>query len=127
MTAERHRGRGHHSEVLVKVNAWVDSGVAPLVVALSSRPELVTVDSCQESSDPAAAYVAFVTRGTSVAKAAARLARELARAAPDAHYLVRLEWVAGGRRPIGSLVVMPDSVAAVAAAIRGLPTHRRTL
>ena len=113
--------------MLVKVNAWVDSGVAPLVVALSSRPELVTVDSCQESSDPAAAYVAFLARGTSIAKAAARLARELARTVPDAHYLVRLEWGAGVRQPIGSLVVMPDSVATVAAAIRGLPTHRRTL
>lgn len=83
--------------MLVKVNAWVDSGVAPLVVALSSRPEMITVDSCQESSDPAAAYVAFVTRGMSVGKAAARLARELARAVPDAHHLVRLEWGAGGK------------------------------
>jgi hypothetical protein len=47
--------------VPVKVNAWVDSGVAPLVAALSRRPELITVDSCEESSDPAAAYVSFVT------------------------------------------------------------------
>lgn len=126
MTAERQRGTGRHSEVPVKVNAWVDSEVAPLVVALSRLPEVITVDSCQESSDPVAAYVAFITRGTSVAKATARLARELARTAPDAHYLVRLEWVAGGRRPIGSLVVAPDSISAVAAAVRALPTRRRT-
>lgn len=126
MTAKRQRTKGRHSEVPVKVNAWVDSGVAPLVAALSRRPGLITVDSCEESSDPAAAYVSFVTQGVGVAKAASRLARELARAAPDAHYLVRLEWVAGGRGPIGSLVVAPDSILAVAAAIRVGPTRRRT-
>lgn len=126
MTLRQVPGRRSHREVPVKVNAWVDAGVAELVEALSVQPGLVTVDSCQESSDPGAAYVMFVAHGHSVIKAARRLARELSRSLPDEHYAVRLEWVAGGRRPAGYLIVAPGSEREVAAAIRGLPSSHRT-
>jgi hypothetical protein len=36
-----------HRQVAVKVNAWADEGVAPLVEALSEFPGVLTLDSCQ--------------------------------------------------------------------------------
>lgn len=46
-----------HREVPVKVNAWVDEGVADLVSALSEIEGLVTLESCQGS--PGDAFVYF--------------------------------------------------------------------
>ena len=45
---------GGHQQICVKVNTPVDSGVAHLVEALSSFPELCTLSSCQ-----GAAFVSF--------------------------------------------------------------------
>ena len=36
-----------HTEIPVKVTAWIDEGVAPLVEALNEFPQVVTLDSCQ--------------------------------------------------------------------------------
>ncbi len=48
-----------HVEIFVKVNARVDSGVAPLVDALSSIPGLETLESCQGDPPDRMAYVFF--------------------------------------------------------------------
>lgn len=48
-----------HTEIFVKVNAPVDSGVAPLVEALSFIPELETLESCEGEPDGKMAYVFF--------------------------------------------------------------------
>jgi hypothetical protein len=47
-----------HNEIPVKVNAFVDEGIADLVEVLSEVPELVTMESCQGSSEHDA-YVFF--------------------------------------------------------------------
>lgn len=47
-----------HREVAVKVNAYVDEGIADLVSALSEVPGLVTMESCQ-GGDGQDAYVHF--------------------------------------------------------------------
>lgn len=47
-----------HREVPVKVNAFVDEGVAELVEALSAIPRLVTLESCQ-GGDGRDAYIIF--------------------------------------------------------------------
>jgi hypothetical protein len=36
-----------HAEIPIKVNAWVDEGVAPLVAALNELENVVTVASCE--------------------------------------------------------------------------------
>lgn len=36
-----------HTQVPVKVNAWVDEGIAPLVEALCEHPDVVTYSSCE--------------------------------------------------------------------------------
>ena len=47
-----------HKEVQVKVNVWVDSGVAPLVKALSLFAEVETLNSC-EGTKSEDAYIYF--------------------------------------------------------------------
>lgn len=51
-----------HKEVLVKVNARCDEGIAPLVQALSKIPELETLESCQGEPGEAHAFVVFTMR-----------------------------------------------------------------
>jgi len=48
-----------HREVSVKVNAWVDEGIADLVTALSEIEGLVTLESCQGGSSEHDAFVIF--------------------------------------------------------------------
>lgn len=53
-----------HRTVRVSVKAFVDEGVAPLVVALDAFDEnLLTVDSCED--DDGVAYVMFLGNGAS--------------------------------------------------------------
>ena len=53
-----------HIEVPIKVNAYVDEGIAPLVEALNGFLGVVTLDSCEGSGD-SHAYVHFAIRGDS--------------------------------------------------------------
>jgi hypothetical protein len=48
-----------HREVPVKVNAWVDEGIADLVSALSEINGLVTLESCQGDTGGRPAFVIF--------------------------------------------------------------------
>jgi hypothetical protein len=48
-----------HREVPVKVNAWVDEGIADLVAALSEVDGLVTLESCQGNPGTNDAFVYF--------------------------------------------------------------------
>lgn len=48
-----------HREVPVKVNAWVDEGIADLVSALSQLDGLVTLESCQGDAGEYDAFVVF--------------------------------------------------------------------
>lgn len=48
-----------HREVPVKVNAWVDEGIADLVSVLSELEGLVTLESCQGDGGEHDAFVVF--------------------------------------------------------------------
>lgn len=48
-----------HREVPVRVNAWVDEGIADLVSALSEIGGLVTIESCQGTLGERSAFVVF--------------------------------------------------------------------
>jgi hypothetical protein len=48
-----------HHEVPVKVNAWVDEGIADLVSALSELDGLLTLESCQGDIGEREAFVIF--------------------------------------------------------------------
>jgi hypothetical protein len=71
-----------HREIPVKVTAWVDEGVAALVIALNELEDVMTLDSCQ-GDDGRPAHVFFRHRGD--ARAATLFAADLAAAlAPHA-------------------------------------------
>lgn len=48
-----------HREVPVKVNAWVDEGIADLVSALSEIEGLITLESCQGDEGERDAFLIF--------------------------------------------------------------------
>ena len=48
-----------HREVPVKVNAWVDEGIADLVAALSEIDGLLTLESCQGDAGERDGFVIF--------------------------------------------------------------------
>ena len=113
--------RSSHREIPVKVTAWVDEGVAPLVRALNDFDRVMTVDSC-EGKRAVGAYVLFRFRGSSrqAARFAADLGAQLGEDAPP--YLLQAEWRPGGG-PLLALSCPLDSVEPLAEALSGV---RRT-
>src|SRR5580692_644983 len=107
-----------HHEVPVKVTAWVDEGIAPLVLALNELPGVQTLDSCQ-GGDQRAAHVFFAHRGD--AKAAAAFVADLATAlAPHddaADYTLTAEWRPGTDQPVFRLACPATQADELAAAL----------
>jgi hypothetical protein len=101
-----------HAEIPIKVNAWVDEGVSPLVCALNDFPDLETLDSCE--ADDNGAYVLFRWRG----KDPVRFAADLGRAIPDStEWLLQAEWRTGSTEPLLALSCPPNSTSALADAL----------
>jgi len=114
---------GCHVEVPIKVNAWVDGGVEPLVSALNEYERVVTLDSCEGGER--GAYVLFAYRGESQVAAgfASDLGCALESLAPE--FLLQVEWGPGGEgEPLLSLACPPDHVDRLAEA---LSACRRTV
>ena len=97
-----------HEQVFVKVNAQVDSEIAPLVEALNAISEVVTVSSCQ-GDNSRDAYVAFVMGnewqelGDFVRRLSTALGQD--KHLDDISYSLSVEWYAGGDTPTGYLRV----------------------
>ena len=110
-----------HVQVPVKVNAWADSEIAPLVEALNGFKNLWTTSSCQGNGERA--YVHFAFRGSSnrFAGFIEKLSSELRFRVPAAsQYRLALEWVAGGEKPLGALTAHRELVQTLSEAIRNI-------
>lgn len=110
-----------HKEVCVKVNAWVDEHVAPLVSALSGHPAVVTIDSCE--GGPQRSRVWFTYHGSSaeMLKFLSMLSVRLhGMPAGEGDYSLRCEWEAGGDYARLSLEVTREQVVLVAEQIKPL-------
>lgn len=108
-----------HPEIPVKVTAWVDEGIAPLVAALNEYDEIMTLDSCQ-GDDDRGAYVLFRAHvGESL-----RLVRDLATAlVTHTDYLLRAEWRPGADEPLIELACPPDRVGELARLVSAFRTR----
>jgi hypothetical protein len=86
-----------HREVPVKVTAWIDEGVVPLVLALNEHPGVMTLDSCQGDPGERPASVFFCYRGDAkdAALFIAALAEYLAPHERAADYVLAAEWRSG--------------------------------
>jgi hypothetical protein len=112
--------RRAHKETLVKVNAFVDEGVAPLVLALNSIEGVITLDSCERDvvSGEASVYFQYGTGWQELGNLVEALARALRSLNLCCGFSASLEWFGSNDRPRAHLSVKPEHVADVAAAIR---------
>src|SRR5262249_48513680 len=99
----------YHKQVVVKVNAQVDEGIAPLVEALNACPGVATFCSCQGGKNENA-YVAFVVQGEGLPGLYAfvdKLSPALGQNSKisDLPFTLSIEWYAGGNSPAGYLRV----------------------
>jgi hypothetical protein len=107
-----------HREVPVKVTAWVDEGVADLVLALNEIPGLETLDSCQEDPDHGQASVMFCTHDEADLYATVgRLAKAIG-SGPRSHVSLTLRWSNDDAPAIADLRCPPERLSAVADAVR---------
>lgn len=111
-----------HSQVLVRVNAYCDAGIAQLVVALSELPGVVTLDSCECFGATGEALVSFTYGETwqELASMLQRISSGLAAPGLPCGYRLRMEWVGSNDRPRAEIVCRPEHVADVAGGIRAL-------
>ncbi len=103
------------------VNAWVDEGIAPLVVALNGISGVATLDSCQEGA--LGESFVFFTYGHTWHELATLL-QETSYALSEAHlpcgYALRIEWLGSNSVPRAQVSVRPEHVAALSDGINGV-------
>ncbi len=110
-----------HTEIPVKVNAWVDEGVAPLVRALNEFERVWTAASCENAPDspltPYAAYVMFSYQGSGseAAQFGSQLVEALGNSIP---FCLEANWRAGNDGPVLTISCPPDQVSDLANALR---------
>lgn len=116
-----------HHEILVKVNAWIDKGVAPLVESLNLFEGVVTLDSCEGcNGDPAYVYFRCCSGSKDVEpertiKFVIWLATAL-RSQPNpltVEYRLRLDWLTS-EEPMAELTTQRENVPTLAAKIAEL-------
>ncbi len=95
----------NHPEVLVKVNAWVDERIAPVVEALNAFPMVETFSSCQGDG-----HIYFHVRGEpeNLFRFVAGLACDLSEEVQDdcCSFKLRLEWL--GYHPGHGVLLVPN-------------------
>lgn len=119
-----------HEEVVVKVNAMADRGVAPLVEALSEWPEVVTLGSCEGGEVcgrdyfGGSAHVCFVVGDGDGWQPLVAFVRRLSEAlgrtgvADHAPFYLAVEWYNGGEQPTGCVRVRTEHVEQLARHVR---------
>ncbi len=102
-----------HQEIPIKLTAWIDQGVVPLVEALDASK---TFDVARREDDGIqGAYVLFRLRGTSdqATGFASGLAADL-NSEEGVSFLLQAEWRPGESEPLLTLSCPPDQVPLVA-------------
>ena len=93
----------------VKVTAWVDQGIAPLVEALNRYPNLVTCESCQQDSD-GNAYVLFTVFSEAELFTEASKLAGIVSEIPESRAVLAVEWWYGSDTPLIRLRCPPADV-----------------
>lgn len=106
-----------HVETPVKVNAWVDRRIAPLVLALNKIDGVLTLDSCEQG--PLGRAFVFLTYGQDW-KELATLIQEISNLLSNSlpcPYSMHLEWLGSNITPRAQVLVGPNHAAVLAAAV----------
>jgi hypothetical protein len=112
-----------NQEVPIKLTAWIDQGVVPLVEALDDFEDVLTVASCEDDGIQGA-YVLFRLRGTSdqATDFASGLAADL-NCEVEISYVLQAEWRPGESEPLLTLSCPPDQVPLLADLINSSHTR----
>ncbi len=112
----------NHRQVPIKVNAWVDEGIFPLVEALNSYSEIMTVSSCQGEDKKEFAHVYFHFCGDegNTYGFIQKLSKLLGASVPgDNEYSISIQWMCGGEKPLIIFKMQPEVIEPLASAIKG--------
>jgi len=98
-----------HDMVTIKVNATVDANIAPVVRALNEFADVLTLDSCQDSTEGAYVYFALSEESNCRLPAfCAGLAEDLSAGLPAGHGLsLRVEWAYDFESCMAKLIMRP--------------------
>lgn len=104
-----------HNQVIIKVNAFVDEGIAPLVLALNSIDGVITFDSCERGvSGEAYVYFTYGRSWRDLGKLLENTAAILRNLDLCCGFSVALEWFGSNEQPRALLTLRPEHVADVA-------------
>ena len=117
----------------VKVNAWADEGIAPLVEVLNLFPAVETLDSC-EGRDGKDAYVYFRCGGNSFEARPKETCdfviwlSSVLRSHPNpcSDYRLRLEWTAS-EEPMAEIITQRDNIGSLVRKISLVATSQVSL
>ncbi len=113
--------RKNHKEVLVKVNARVDQGIAPLVTALNQFSEIVTVDSCEGYNDKGYVYFCCQEEIDTV-NFVSKLIKALRAHLEATHkFEIHIEWV-GTEEPYAQIITSRDYLATLVSTLTAIRT-----
>ena len=107
-----------HREIPVKVTAWVDEGIADLVIALNEVPGVETLDSCQEGPDGLARVTFCAHENAALCHTAGHLADAIDSHAWASQVNLSLWGGCDDETLVADLVCPPSMVPALARAIR---------
>ncbi len=107
-----------HTEIPIKVNAWVDKDIAPLVLALNEINCIITVDSCQGiGSSPASVF--FKYAGNSELSFLHYFAKLLGNEV-KCNYELRMSWLTGSTEPIVEIMTDKENINQLASSIKSV-------
>ena len=119
-----------HAEVPVKVTAYVDEGIAPLVEALNKIPGLYTLDSCEAGADGMAycfaAYRGPVSEFVCILSNMAGVLRD--RVGGCCEFKISLEWIPGDDTPLAKITSqheMAGTLAGVLSDVAAMAAHTK--
>ena len=106
----------NHKQVLVKVNAFSDDGIAPLVEALSEIAGVITLDSCENGAWGAYIYFSYGSTWQELAALLQELSSRLSEQRLPIGYTFSMEWL--GSKPLAQVKLEPEHVVLLAEGIR---------
>lgn len=117
------RTKDKHKEVCVKVNAWVDEAIIPLVKALNDFENVETVDSCENHNGSASVYFRCHGNDKETCDFVLGLSRSLGTILnSSSDYVLRLEWMSA-EQPMAEIATSQSYVQTLANALVTISKH----
>ena len=116
-----------HEEIPIKVNAWIDRGIVPLVAALNDLDGVMTLSSCEGSEDKQAhVYLCYYDSAEKTVALTYRLAVALhTHVGERVEYTLSVEWRNGNDQPMIILNLSPGGIPLVAEAVKKMACEEK--